>query len=360
MLSLDSEKFDYTKKRLVDRLFSDRSVKRYILGRNESAKKLSKVVDFDAFIDDFSDEKSWLNKRVCKSRDIDKNSIVVSCSLAIYPHSALKSLRESGIEDIVNYLDVMKYSKIKSLGMEFLEASRRDIRDNFSQYEWLYSKVGEDESKRVLVDILNFRKNMDISYLKEYRVDSSGQYFEDFLDLSDGEVFVDVGGYDGETSREFINQCPNYNSIYIFEPSKESLSKAKDRLRSFKNIYFIQKGLSDKREELKFNDSLGSANTISKDGGLKIVVDALDNLVKQRVTFIKMDIEGVESLAIKGCVNHIKKSHPKLAICVYHKPDDLWKIPKQIFKIRDDYSIYLRHYSEGIDETVMFFIPKYS
>ena len=71
-----------------------------------------------------------------------------------------------------------------------------------------------------------------------------------------------------------------------------------------------------------------------------------------------MDIEGAEGVAIDGAKNTIMKCHPRMAICVYHKADDLWKIPEQIFSIRDDYKIYLRHYTEGVDETVIFFIPK--
>tara|TARA_R110000803_G_scaffold119576_1_gene187848 strand:- start:120 stop:293 length:174 start_codon:yes stop_codon:yes gene_type:complete len=38
--------------------------------------------------------------------------------------------------------------------------------------------------------------------------------------------------------------------------------------------------------------------------------------------------------------------------------DDLWPIPKTIFNIRDDYNLYLHHYTEGVTETVMFFIPR--
>lgn len=54
---------------------------------------------------------------------------------------------------------------------------------------------------------------------------------------------------------------------------------------------------------------------------------------------------------------HILKDYPKLAICCYHKFDDLWKIPEQVLAMRDDYSIYLRHYTNGLHETVMYFIP---
>jgi len=53
----------------------------------------------------------------------------------------------------------------------------------------------------------------------------------------------------------------------------------------------------------------------------------------------------------------IINNHPKIAISVYHKSSDFWKIPEQTLRIRSDYKIYLRHYTESIYETVMFFIP---
>ncbi len=86
----------------------------------------------------------------------------------------------------------------------------------------------------------------------------------------------------------------------------------------------------------------------------------MNSSLKKRVkiTFVKIDIEGAEGLAIEGMTRHILDEHPKLAISVYHKADDFWKIPEQILTIRDDYELYMRHYTEGTDETVMFFMPK--
>ena len=77
----------------------------------------------------------------------------------------------------------------------------------------------------------------------------------------------------------------------------------------------------------------------------------------QRVTFIKMDIEGSEMKALKGAEGIIKQQKPKLAICVYHKPEDIWEIPAYILSLRDDYKFYFRHYCYwGIGETVMYAI----
>jgi hypothetical protein len=76
--------------------------------------------------------------------------------------------------------------------------------------------------------------------------------------------------------------------------------------------------------------------------------------------FIKMDLEGWELKALQGAVRHIREDHPKLAIAVYHHPSDFWRIPEFILSIRDDYDLYLRHYTEGWSETVMYFVPRKS
>ena len=73
--------------------------------------------------------------------------------------------------------------------------------------------------------------------------------------------------------------------------------------------------------------------------------------------FLKMDIEGAELSAINGAKNIINQYHPKLAICVYHRAADIREIFKTVLNIRADYHVYLRHYTEGIYETVMYFIP---
>jgi FkbM family methyltransferase len=182
------------------------------------------------------------------------------------------------------------------------------------------------------------------------------QYFDSVLNLEDGEVFVDVGGFDGYTSSEFARRCPRYNAIHFFEPDKKNLTAAKLNLSNLKNVHYYQYGLSSKKSVFRFSSN-GSSSHISDKGGFEINVDKLDDLLDEPYTFLKMDIEGAEGAAIDGAKESILRHHPKLAISVYHKVDDFWKIPLQILSIREDYKIYMRHYTEGFTETVMFFIP---
>lgn len=71
-----------------------------------------------------------------------------------------------------------------------------------------------------------------------------------------------------------------------------------------------------------------------------------------------MDIEGAEINALKGAEKTIKGYKPKLAICVYHKKEDIWEIPKLILSYVPEYKLYLRHYSPFKDETVLYCVAR--
>ena len=96
---------------------------------------------------------------------------------------------------------------------------------------------------------------------------------------------------------------------------------------------------------------------MSSEGACTIEVTTLDETVKEKVTFIKMDLESWEIKALEGCKQHITEDHPKLAISIYHSASDFWRVPEYILSLRQDYDVYLRHYTEGWSETVMFFLP---
>jgi hypothetical protein len=71
-----------------------------------------------------------------------------------------------------------------------------------------------------------------------------------------------------------------------------------------------------------------------------------------------MDIEGSESDALAGAYDSIARYRPMLAVCVYHKPADLWEIPLAIKRRFPFYRLYLGHYSLHGEETVLYCAPE--
>lgn len=85
-------------------------------------------------------------------------------------------------------------------------------------------------------------------------------------------------------------------------------------------------------------------------------VVALDEcLANKPVTLIKMDIEGAEMEALIGCSNIIQTQNPKMAICVYHRLEDMWLVPMYLKEKNINYKKYIRHHAKWwVSETVCY------
>lgn len=115
--------------------------------------------------------------------------------------------------------------------------------------------------------------------------------------------------------------------------------------------------MASKKGKLFFNEKGVCAKIVEKveDATTNILVINIDAVDECRdVTYIKMDIEGAELDALKGAETVIKKNHPKLAICIYHKNEDMVSIIEYIHQIVPEYKIYVRHHSRCVNETVCY------
>mgnify|MGYP004457105487 CR=1 FL=1 len=197
--------------------------------------------------------------------------------------------------------------------------------------------------------IIPLANNEQISWIKS-------QYFDQsIIKLEDGEIFVDGGCYDLETSEILISKCKP-DKIYAFEPDKENFEKVERKIseNNYDNIILSDKGLWNKSDNLHFNASGDILSYVSNEGEDTIEVVALDEVIDDRVTFIKMDIEGSELCALEGAKKIIQKYKPKLAICIYHKPEDTIDIPAYILEMVPEYKFWIRHYSYSAAETVLY------
>jgi FkbM family methyltransferase len=330
---------------------------RLLLGRNADSAALVKTIEIDGIVDDFYTETMWNGKPVFKCEHIPKNSIVVNCSTSISPISAGRRLQSLNLKGCISYVDLYRLRPDLIPAPAFVAEMRKDVTENEMHWSWLREKLVDEQSISVFNDVVRYRLSADPAYMANYTVRFTDQYFEDFLSVGH-EVFVDAGGFDGDTTEEFCKRYPTYKKVILFEPSASNMLNAKLRLAKHRDIEFVQQGISDVSGSLSFNPEAGSASAVSTEGACRIEVTTLDASVNEKVTFIKMDLEGWEFKALQGSSRHIVENQPKLAISVYHHASDFWRIPELILSLRQDYDIYLRHYTEGWSETIMFFVPK--
>ena len=188
------------------------------------------------------------------------------------------------------------------------------------------------------------------------------QYFpQDIFRLSDREVFVDGGAYTGDTLLAFIRKTKGeYERCYAFEPAPGNLAKLNllAEKQRFRDVSVIGKGLWSMAETLRFAAAEGLAGSaISRAGNTSIAVDSVDNVAPD-ATFIKLDVEGAELEALKGAAGTIKRNRPKVAVCLYHRPGDLFEIPLFLKSLVPEYRFYLRQHQPVSCELVLYALAR--
>lgn len=333
---------------------------RYILGINTWADFLleylkEKKLPIRGIIDDYTSQELYKGIPIVKMDDIkDKDSTVISCVIDGRLITALQSLKDRKINNVISYLELSLIERRLSF-IHYCENNNNDIQNNKEKYNWLYKNLNDDESKKTLEYITDFRYNFNIEIMKNFKYNLENQYFDDIIKLDDNEIFVDCGGFDGKTTEQFIKLCPKYKEIYFFEPAKQYFQESLNKLKPYGKIKFFNKGTYKSNSELKFSTK-GSESAISDSGEDTIDVVKLDDVIKAEVTYIKMDVEGSEYDSLIGAERIIKEYKPKLAICVYHNQKDFWRIPELVLSYNKNYKVYLRQYTEGLLETVMYFL----
>ena len=224
----------------------------------------------------------------------------------------------------------------------------------------VFDKLYDQESKRVFGNLLKYQETNRIELLRASYQKNDAQYFPiDFLSKNEDEVFIDAGAYDGSTSLEFINWVGGkYEHIYMLEPDEimHCVCEEMIRLKKMDKVSLYKNGAYSKTGVLNFkSDFETGSSSISYSGDSMIETITIDEMLSDsKATYIKMDIEGAEKEALIGCKNTIEKYRPKLAICIYHEPNDLWEIPYYILKNYPFYNLYIRHYTDITTETILY------
>jgi FkbM family methyltransferase len=180
--------------------------------------------------------------------------------------------------------------------------------------------------------------------------------------LSDHEVFVDCGAYDGDSIRSFLDQPKkSFEKVYSFEPDPANFRKLEKEvsLRPERESITLQcAAVGAHSGTVTFSGDGNEASSVGKGNTVVNCVTLDEALSGAEPTYIKMDIEGAELDALNGSRGIIQRHSPVLAICSYHVQNHLWKIPLLIQSINPNYSFFLRpHLLEGWD-LVCYAIPE--
>ncbi len=236
--------------------------------------------------------------------------------------------------------------------------SPNELKSNYSGCVIVVSVVDKaEEIRQYLQEQLGFDKHriFDIEPYATMKTTGDTYFVQDIVHLGD-EVFVDDGCKNMDTSFKLASLC-NLKKVYAFEPDPQNYEICKGRKDELNaEVVLYPYGTWDKKDTLSFSATNDGCSHITDSGETKIDVRSIDEMIpkEENVTFIKMDVEGAELNSLIGAANTIRRCKPKLAICIYHKPEDTIELLLYVYSLNPEYKFYIRHHSNYWNETVLY------
>ena len=189
------------------------------------------------------------------------------------------------------------------------------------------------------------------------------QYFDpEICPKKHFRCFADIGAFTGDTLEVALGQGVRLDSGLAFEPDMANFRQLCAFLdahsRELPGIVAIPAGVGKACCTISFSEGGGSSAKISESGPREVPIVSLDEVCPSMpIDFVKMDIEGAEADALSGMHRIIEKNLPVLAISVYHRPEDLFRIPLTLSRRYPGYRYALRLYGEHCLDTVLYALP---
>ena len=142
------------------------------------------------------------------------------------------------------------YSKGKTSGS--YQYVIEDLLRNTDKYDWVYEHLKDSVSREVFTNLIRYRIIPDMEFLKVTYDNKNPQYFDnDIIACDENEVFVDCGGFTGDTALKYMEYFYEYKKIYVYESSSNNYDKCKENLASYANIQIRNAGVGEFSDQIK-------------------------------------------------------------------------------------------------------------
>jgi FkbM family methyltransferase len=283
---------------------------------------------------------------------------------AVYNSGSIRhQLRELGCRWVVPY-PAFFWEHAACLPAEERLALPQHLAEHVGEIQAVYALLADDRSRHEFLAQIRWRWLLDYACLPPHDRPADMYFPPDLMALSADEVLVDCGAFDGDSIRLFLEKTGGkFQRIHAFEPDPGNicaltryLSALPPEIASRIDVEPCAVGRENGIVRFQAEGSAGSK--LSGAGEVEIPCRTLDSALPGVIpTIVKMDIEGAEIDAIPGAARISAECRPILAVCAYHRCQDLWTLPGLLQAANPEYRIFLRRYAEECWETVYYAIP---
>ncbi|MGA2962649.1 MAG: FkbM family methyltransferase [Candidatus Korobacteraceae bacterium] len=276
-----------------------------------------------------------------------------------------RQLRDRGCQYVAPFAALFwKYADV------FIPGNGIDLPHNLppcaDEIRAVYGMLADEHSRREVCAQLRWRYWLDDSGMPPTLAARDLYFPSELITPFDREVFVDCGAFDGETIRSFLEHTGGrFGHIFSLEPDPANRSLLEQSTMALgagvsTRITLLPFLVGNQDGPAQFNADGSVSSHITADGGISVECRKLDSIAWAHLpTYIKMDIEGAEPDALCGASGLLRKHGPALAICLYHRTEHLWQLPRYIHETAPGYEVFIRRYAEDCWELVCYAVPKH-
>ena len=220
----------------------------------------------------------------------------------------------------------------------------------------LAPRLADDASRETLAALLLHRLGFDPVWLGPISRPGGDVYFGDpGVAPGTDEVLIDGGAFTGDTLMQFARVTGGrWRHVHAFEPDPAHLGRLRAVAARYADVTVHEAALWSATTQVRFAAAGNPGSSVAPTGDAAVVAVALDDLGIDPLTLIKLDVEGAEAEALRGAAATISNRGPKLAVAAYHKPVDVVGLAEQVFDLRADYALRLRHYGSTLFDTILY------
>lgn len=323
------------------------------------------VIDQNA--DRLAESREWQGARLLKPDAVPeqaRQSMLLAVCIATVPYAPLEAeLHRAGWRDVVPFYDIAEaYRDRHPLSNGWFAPSFDD--SDITKISAVLAGWADDRSRAHHLQFMAWRRLREEWTFAGAPVTTNDRYFipEVCGLLTDHEAFADIGAYDGNVVRRFLEVVKGrYGPIWVVEPDPYNLSRLHETLARLtlpdgSDVRVIAEAVAEAEGEASFATGLGYASQISVLGQIPTAVTTIDRL-KIAPSFLKLHLEGGEYTALHGARATLAHCRPLLAVTSYHNELGLWKLPLWLMTTLADYRFLMRLHSWLGTGAVIYAIP---
>ncbi|MDE5820324.1 MAG: hypothetical protein K2N41_05555 [Lachnospiraceae bacterium] len=289
-------------------------------------------------------------------KDCDKVFVIINTVFfaGLGQMQIANTLFEAGIKNFYA-IDEKEKPNMRAYVYNWVDKGRKTYyREHYDALCHTYEQLYDDKSREVMLEYIRAYMQADsynlpscdgrVKYFFGENHEEQTDHYEGLYIHNEDEVWVNCGSNIGDSIFLYFANGLNAKNIYAFEGNRSNYMELCSNLR------FLPPAYQDK--VITVNQFIDKHTNFDK---------VLGN---DKITLLNADIEGNELELLEAMSERIKADRPVIAVCAYHKAEDLLELPRFIEENLEKYECVLRKYESSIGnwkrtaELVLYAIPR--